>query len=72
VALELLPDRVALALQRFAVQGTEPAYRRKLGVDRGNERVVSVQVAGLAGAIGLIAQIVGNRGGAPLCIDALD
>ncbi len=70
--LEFLAHGIALALKRFAMAGVQAADGREFCVDCGNEGIVAVEIAGLAGAIGFIAQIVGNGGRTTLCVDAFD
>ncbi len=50
----------------------EAADCRELGVNRRDERIIAIEIAGFAGPIGLVAQIVGDGGGPALGVDPLD
>ena len=72
VRLEFLADRVALALQRFAMLGRQSDEGADPQVDGGDGRVVPVEVTGLAGAVGSDADVVGDRRWAAVAVNALD
>src|SRR3569623_387958 len=72
VLLELLPDGIALALHRFAKLRVEPGKGTDLRVQLGDQRVMAIEVAGLAGAIISVAVRIGDGRGAPRRVDLRD
>ena len=72
VRLELLPDVVALTLHRLAICERNAGEIVELVVDRDDQRIAVVEIAGGAGAEGLVTIGVGDRRWPHVAVDLCD